>query len=690
MIKKLILLLLLCSSALVLAQNWSGILSSDRATDWSYSGLPGGIPSGSWAICDTTACRTLCGGNTTACSSGTVTSANINTALAGAPASSVVKLPPGSFSLSGETYANRSNVVLRGAGPSQTTLTLVSNNIYFGINGTTGMGGVWSPSQLHSTNWTGGLTKGSTVLTLASTSGIVAGQKIALDQLNDGRYVFTNGRETGGCAGPNNSCGRNDCQGSYTTSSGDVSAQQACSPGPLQFYGSATRAQVQLVEVVSVDSSTQITIAAPGVAFTFTSGQLPQAFFWWDTGYTFHGNASYLGIENLRVNANQVDFALAMPYCDYCWVKNVVVTNNARSAVWFLWGYRDEVRDSYFASNQAGAPTQYGIEVVTSTATKIENNIFHNITAPFMPQDSYGLVAGYNFFRNDIAGNQFASLAPHLSHNWMHLYEGNIAGFLNYDNSWGSGSHNTAFRNRFMGTDPNKTDYLLSIQVGAHNRYNNFVGNVLGTYNLQNVYQVDETNYLTACSPDRFEIALGFWNSCGVEATPIDTVVKTSLMRWGNWDAVTSTNESSTNDTTGTRWCTASGGSCTASETASADATFPGLASPSQTFPASFYLAAKPSWWGSVAWPPIGPDVTSGNLANTGGHANKIPSELCYESVSVDGSGYPTNFDAATCYTASGGGEYSFSPSATLSTSLSVILSMQSASAVQMTTHGRR
>ena len=76
--------------------------------------------------------------------------------------------------------------------------------------------------------------------------------------------------------------------------------------------------------------------------------------------------------------------------------------------------------------------------------------------------------------------------------------------------------------------------------------------------------------------------------------------------------------------------------------------------SANQSLPASFYLTAKPTWWPTAEpWPPIGPDVTGGNIANVGGHAYKIPAELCYENLGglADGTGpLLTNFDAANCY----------------------------------------
>ena len=71
--------------------------------------------------------------------------------------------------------------------------------------------------------------------------------------------------------------------------------------------------------------------------------------------------------------------------------------------------------------------------------------------------------------------------------------------------------------------------------------------------------------------------------------------------------------------------------------------------SPTAALPSSFFLSSKPSWWGTVAWPAIGPDVSGGPDAATEGHANYIPAEVCYNNTARDGSGVKL-FDAATCY----------------------------------------
>ena len=619
-------LLLMFHSPASFGQAWSGILAPARATDWTQAGIPGGVPSSTWPNCATTACNSLFSGN--------VTTASINAAIMSAPGQSVVRIPAGTFTAN--IYANRSNVVVRGAGTTQTMLT---GTVYFSQNGSAGQGS-YPSGPLGSTSWTGGLTRASTVLTLASTSGISAGQDIIVDQ-DDAPWVFLNGVEDGinGSLPTGNSAGRND--------------------NPLGWGGSANRAELELVHVLSVNSSTQITIAAPGVSFDHSTSLAPQAFFW--SG----GNVQYDGIENMSVNVNGQDFGVSMPWCDFCWVKNVAVTHTARAGIYFLFGYRDEVRDSYIqGSNGAPGPTDYGVEINGTSLSKVENNIFFGITSNVLMEGSYGAVIAYNYTLDTASGPQITAIDTHLAHNDLQLWEGNVTSGEAYDNSWGSASQMTSFRNYASGRSPNKMGFQTPFQINAHNYYMNLVGNVFGDPTFHTAYQCDNTNY-TGFSSDVFIYNLGFWDSCdhGIDSNdPYDAVTLSSLMRWGNWDAVTYNASGSSHH--GTRWCTGSGtgssGSdaynapCTTSETAGSDPTFPGLPSPSATLPASFYQSSEPSWfmtpWGSPAWPPIGPDVTGGNIANTGGHANQIPAQLCYINTAKDTNGFLTAFDASSCY----------------------------------------
>lgn len=617
------LIFLLLFTSVLYSQNWSGILAPARATDWSFAGIPGGIPSGSWANCVTTACNTLNGGS--------VSSSTINAAIASAPNNTVVRIPAGTFT--GITATGlRGNVVLRGAGPNSTHIT---GTVFFSWSGTSGQGSY--PTGLGSTNISGSPTQGTTVLTVSSTTGLSANQTVVIDQHNNTSYVFVDAVE-GPCTS-GNSCGRND--------------------SPLQFFGGDTRAQLEETQIVSVNDSTHITITAPGLSHNYTSSLTPQVFFW----NTPH-NIQFAGVENMSVNESGNDRGVSLPFCDFCWVKNVTMTNVGRGGAFFYYGYRDELRDSYVAgANNAGAPEQYGAEVLESTFTLIENNIFFGSALGINMEGCYGTVIGYNYALVTAAGNQFATYDTHLSHNFAQLWEGNSGGTIAYDNSWGSAATMTSFRNRMSGREPNKTNFRVAMKINAQQHAENMVANVIGDPTYHTQYVCDLANQQAT---DNYEWDIGFWNSCDVGTSQYDTVSESSLMRWGNWDGVTWKANGNTN---GIRFCTAFGvgnPACTASETGSTDPTFPALSSPSTTFPPSFYLTAtahpfcntgigfwkNPTTNSCPTFPPIGPDVTctTNCITNTASHAAMNPAEVCYNNTAKS-SGFLTAFDAAACYT---------------------------------------
>ena len=111
--------LLSLAAGCLFGQPSSGILTPVRAYDWSNAGVPGGVPSGAWPNCTTSACNTLFGG--------TVTAASINAAIASAPANTVVRVPAGTYTMSTAIKFNPGNAVaLRGAGANQTFLDFSS------------------------------------------------------------------------------------------------------------------------------------------------------------------------------------------------------------------------------------------------------------------------------------------------------------------------------------------------------------------------------------------------------------------------------------------------------------------------------------------------------------------------------------------------------------------------------------
>ena len=140
-------------------------IPQNRLTDWTYTGVPGGIPN------RTNICATFSPG---------ATASQINSAIATCSSlgGGVVKLEAGTYDITG-INVSASNVTLRGAGADQTILR--GGNI---VN--LGSGSTASPG----TPIVSGGAKGSRTFTVASTTGLRVNQMIELDRDDDPALVF--------------------------------------------------------------------------------------------------------------------------------------------------------------------------------------------------------------------------------------------------------------------------------------------------------------------------------------------------------------------------------------------------------------------------------------------------------------------------------------------------------------------
>jgi hypothetical protein len=318
------------------------------------------------------------------------------------------------------------------------------------------------------------------------------------------------------------------------------------------------------------------------------------------------------------------------------------------------------IRDSYFYGTANAASQSYGIETDVASDSLIENNIFHHVTSP-MPQGKLatGNVYGYNFAINDfytvtpqwMQGSQY----HHAEGLLYNLFEGIDGAGFQADIIHGTGAFGTGFRNRWHGWEScgdtpgcsgSKTQLTEAINIAGYVRYYNFVGNVLGTSGYHTGYECYATSGTSSCNQYNagnlavYELGFTAWNgecvNCGGAGTiPNDLMVRSTLMRWGNYDTANASNQFN------------------ASEVPSGISPYGNAVPANQNLPASFYLSATPTWWGNVPWPAIGPDVTGGNLSGVGGHANLIPAGNCFLNVMggpADGSGNVLTFNASTCY----------------------------------------
>jgi hypothetical protein len=221
----------------------------------------------------------------------------------------------------------------------------------------------------------------------------------------------------------------------------------------------------------------------------------------------------------------------------------------------------------------------------------------------------------------------------HGPHDMMNLWEGNVGELFGSDGYFGGSSHGTVYRNYFTGYNPIFGSTDDPIRLNRLSYYYNIVGNVLGSVS-ENALKYQENADNCAGGPAIYRLGYPNIGNCSLtDATgmPVpggmsypDAKVASTLLRWGNYDYYTKA----------TSW--------NAAEIPS------GVAVPADhVLAASYFYAARPSWWpGGVAWPPIGPDVTSGD-GDTSGHVNKIPAQRCWEARNLLLGG---SFNGAACY----------------------------------------
>ena len=586
---------------------WAGIISPSRAVDWSTAGVQGGIPN------RTTICATLNPGATTA---------QINTAIANCPAGQVVFLNAGTYNnLTGVVFNGKSNVTLRGAGPDKTILNFTNSDSCTGYGGAICIEGasIWPPGGVGTVyNWTGATTwpKGTTQITLNSVTGLSVGTIMTFDQLND----------------------------NPSSLSGTAGALVCDTVGVCSQEGSdgrrANRGQSQTVQITAINGNT-ITFT-PGLYMpNWRSSQSPQAWAWPSPTVTMDG------VEDLTVNstnnsASNGNITITNAY--NIWVKNVRSILAPNFHVWAYVAYRVEVRDSYFFRTKASQSTSYGWSAYSAGGDHLViNNIFQQINSPVLENGDTGSVIAYNFVLNDGINDNWVRQAytAHNLHVGMELFEGNIGNSFRADTFHGTSDFITLFRNHFSGagygTDGSgtsvKSDNLIPVNLMAGGRYMNALGNVLGTAGQHTFYQspltIDDPNYNSTVYVNGFTYA-----ATGAGFGSPDPYVNSTLMRWGNYDTANASNRFQ------------------ASEVPTGLSDYPNAVPSSQSLPASFFLNAKPSWFGSLPWPLIGPDVTGGNIANAGGRAYKNPAQLCYELMTgpADGSGGVLTFNADNCY----------------------------------------
>jgi PKD repeat protein len=520
------------------------IIPADRLIDWSFAGVPGGIPSRG------TISTTLNAGST---------HTQINNAIAACPSGQVVLLGAGVYQLAGTiTFGSKGGVTLRGVGPGRTTI-YTSGRMAITSD---------SPSFTSYIYLSSGYTKGSTTVTLSSTPSATyrVGNLIQIDQNDDYDLVW---HRSGNWAGTRNL--------RFTARITGVSGNNVSFTPPLPY---------------SLNASYSPGVRAASVC------------------------SSLCGIEGLTVDTGDSD-SIQLRGADRCWIYKVEVKNGGTTVGHIV--LQDcsqcEVRKTYVhhAYGYPGQPEGYGITLYYGASScLVEDNIVYRTAPGILCESASGCAITYNYFKDMCRDGvvhpwQVPLVANHGPHGIMDLWEGNMAEKWQNDGYHGSTSHQILFRNNIHGVNSFYTMERRLVDLCRGSYYHSVVGNVIGD---------------ALWSPNRYEApvdfghdegfiyVLGFPNPGNSHLSPEtdwtnwtaplpDAKVMATLIRHGNYDYYNHA----------VVW----------------DANIS-----SHIIPNSLIYGSKPAFFGSLQWPPIGPDV-SGFVSNT-------PAKVRWNAYSISGN----------------------------------------------------
>ena len=496
----------------------------------------------------TTIFRTLTPSNTTA---------EINAAIAACPSGQVVYLAAGEYNIGQIVLGRKSNVTLRGAGAGHTIINttasqaIVSDSYSF-----------FNEDHIDIANgsW---LQKGSSSITLASSpsAAFSVGNLIMITQ--------------------------DDSTNLWGTGIGVYHRQGLSDPWPL----GGTRCLRFVTRITAVNGNT-ISLASP----------LPVSFL-----YSLNPHAmplrsgppiSLFGIENLTINGSGgADGAVSISGADRCWVKNVEVRNTTGTigAVFLANASQCEVNRCY-VHDTPGYPTQsdgFGVMLYYgASGTLVVDSIFNRTGVSIIMNGAVCNALVNNYVGATGGGNgtwQVSGInCNHGPQGIMNLFEGNYINRFQNDGYHGSTSHGTLFRNYIHGVDPDGKmleRQLVDLCRGSY--YHNVVGNILGDSSWNpNYYEAvgsaDHTlGYVYVLgwgAPDSVNPSADATIWTGWTGPIPDTNVKATLIRHGNYDYYNK----------GVVW----------------DSNIS-----SRTIPNSLIYSSKPGYFGTLQWPPIGPDV---------------------------------------------------------------------------------
>jgi len=491
----------------------------------------------------------------------------MQTCINNAAASTAVYIPAGTY-LVNSTVSLKSNVVLRGAGPT--------TQINLGASG-----------QLTTQNWSF-----STNLNPPTSYGCNPSSSCKAYAIAN---AFNKGDTTISISSGSPSVGSwisvtSDDDPSLVSSTGTDGFCQWCG------FNNGYQSMQQIVQVPAISGST-LTLSRPLYYKSYTNPAYRIITF-----PTQKAGFEYFHVTATSdIGASQIIF---MQGCLYCWVKGVETQNTGSSSgsahIEFDNSYGGEVRDSYVHDGRSSASgANYGIYFqFVNSDHKVENNVMRHNRHGFVFQGGgSGIAILYNYI-DDLYTDDLTYLGSartsHGAHQYMNLIEGNAASHIAADDFWGTSSHVVFFRNWLWGGETGTgvpsfppSDGYDAVDLYTLQNYYSYVGNVLGKLGLQANWSAASLSGFNEYGSASNPIVYSYANTTsGSIPAP-----STTVLRHGNWDYFTN----------GVAFW--DGGS-------------------NHTLQTSMYYTAQPAFLSGYAWPLEGPE---GNPT-----INANPAENCY------------------------------------------------------------
>lgn len=614
------------------------ITDSSRATRWTTAGMMsvGGIPS----------FTQQCGATLSPGATGIEDSDDIQTAINNCPTGQFVQLSAGTFRVNDPFIINRA-VVLRGAGGPvsgsgnpATSLTILekTDGACVGCSSsigpaeqvlTIGPATFANPEQGGTSyNLAADGVKGSTTITLSSVSGLVAGEVVILDELHGatfrtGRLDYDNNAPPGGNPQVWASVDylltwkrhSPSCNGGVFNGVTLNCADDPFFPGAETWFSRSERPRAEMKEIASINAGLNQVTFTSMLHNDYRVAQSAQIF-------SFIAQSKHLktaGMENLRVTGGS-NHNIRVVNCAYCWFKNVECDKWLGHCFSVANSFRVEFRQVYIHDAAWANPGGGGYAWACGAASSemlIEDSIHvrANKTMTFNACGA-GSVLAYSYFDQSYINTNSTWIeagmnASHFVASNTVLFEGNYTNNFESDYTHGGAIRHTIFRNWISGFRASFTGQAVpgsecptgcfyndrsatgcsgqacgpkrAAGASAYSYEMNYIGNVLGEQGSMTGWILNHASAGFTPSPTIWMLG---WE--GISPQPYDNHVERSAFQHGNWN-----------------WLPGAGGGIEWSIDKSGFLGPPQgpPANPNQNIPNSFYLTAKPAFFGNCVWP---------------------------------------------------------------------------------------